>query len=552
MRIVDFGLAGGISGDGELTQSGAIMGTPRYMSPEQATCGEVDHRTDLFSVGSMLYRMTTGQCSVVGSSPAECFASLLNGNPPSAKQVNPEIPAALSSVISDLMEPDPAVRIDSAAALLERLRTLPQTDATDEHVLPATSSDGNFDVSTPRRLSSWFWGAGGLLLLGIIVITIDHKDGTTSRLEVNDSKVKSINIDLDGDKAAESVKTTVSSSQRETAQWVLDSGGKIRIETEEQPKLHAVTVLPVGDFNLVDITWPGKASPADFDRIANHGGLQFLSLTISPEFTPTDFARLSSLKSLRYLNLTIPATATQLSDDEAKIICDLSELQLLELKSPLLNGSLFQDMRRLEKFEHLSLDLPNLTDDAIQLIADSPGMYVLRIANGHHLTDLSLQHLRNSRLIQLYIQDSQITGSGFEHIANSQALAWLSVMDSPVTDASLKHLLTCSQLNHLILSNSGVTDAGAATLAQLESLSLLNLDNCQIGDAAAEKFAAAPKLTELWIRGTQITDTGLFELAKSSTLIRLSLSGPAITDAGMQHLMQSQSLRYLDHVLSAR
>lgn len=545
VRIVDFGLAGGGSSDSELTQSGAVMGTPRYMSPEQATCADVDHRTDLFSLGSMLYRMTTGQCAVVGSSAAECFASLLNGDRLSANQANPDVPMHVSSLISDLMEPDPADRVSSAEVLLRRLESLPQPHSNASHVAAVASNAGSGGNRTTRSLSSWFWGAGGLVLLGIIVITIRHKDGTTSRIEVDESNVKSINIDFGNDKTS-SAKTITLTSPRATAQWVLDSGGKIRIETEQKPGLHAVTELPSGDFRLVDITWPDEVSPRDFDRIANHVALKFLTLTVSPDFTPNDFNKLSSLKSLRYLNLTIPAAATKIGDDDASVICELPELQMLELKSPVLNGRLFQNFRSLKKFEHLSLDLPKMTDDTVRLIAENPTMYVLRILNGQQLTDVSLQHLKSTRLIQLFIQSSQITGSGFQHLATMKDLAWLTVMDSPVADSAINDLVKCRRLNHLNLSGTNVADACAQALTQLESLELLVLNNCQISDVAAATLAKARKLKQLWLVGTQITKTGLKELATSSTLIRLSLSGPAITDAGIQHLSHLQSLTYLE------
>src|SRR5262245_54405219 len=99
-KILDFGLAKLSSdpsnaptiADAQLTAVGSAMGTVGYMSPEQARGGELDARSDLFSLGAVLYEMATGNPAFPGDTPAVIFDGILNHAPAPPRQVNPEIP----------------------------------------------------------------------------------------------------------------------------------------------------------------------------------------------------------------------------------------------------------------------------------------------------------------------------------------------------------------------------------------------------------------------------------------------------------------------------
>ena len=95
------------------------------MSPEQARGEEVDHRTDLFSLGAVLYEMATGRQAFTGSSTAVIFERILNRMPTAAARVNPDLPDGLDRAIAKGLEKDRDLRYQSAADLrgdLKRLR----------------------------------------------------------------------------------------------------------------------------------------------------------------------------------------------------------------------------------------------------------------------------------------------------------------------------------------------------------------------------------------------------------------------------------------------
>ena len=138
-KILDFGLAklthphrpsgqtGTVSGteEDDLTKLGDIVGTIAYMSPEQARNEELDSRSDLFSLGGVLYEMVTGRRAFSGKTTAIIFGAILHDAPTLPIQLNPEVPVKLEEVINKLLEKDRDLRYQIAAELradLKRMR----------------------------------------------------------------------------------------------------------------------------------------------------------------------------------------------------------------------------------------------------------------------------------------------------------------------------------------------------------------------------------------------------------------------------------------------
>jgi serine/threonine protein kinase/tetratricopeptide (TPR) repeat protein len=112
------------AGLNDLTSPGFIVGTAAYMSPEQAKGDPIDARTDLFSLGSVLYEMATGQPPFGDRSTAGVFAALLMKDPPPVTSLNPAMPSALDSIIAKLLAKDRDQRCHSAEELLAELEAV--------------------------------------------------------------------------------------------------------------------------------------------------------------------------------------------------------------------------------------------------------------------------------------------------------------------------------------------------------------------------------------------------------------------------------------------
>jgi hypothetical protein len=123
-KILDFGLSRATEGDSHLTQSGAIIGTPAYLAPEQARGEKVDVRSDLFSLGCVLYRMSTGELPFKGRDTLATLSALAVETPKPVVQLNPEVPPALSALIMRLLAKNPAQRPPSARQVIEAIKLI--------------------------------------------------------------------------------------------------------------------------------------------------------------------------------------------------------------------------------------------------------------------------------------------------------------------------------------------------------------------------------------------------------------------------------------------
>jgi tRNA A-37 threonylcarbamoyl transferase component Bud32/tetratricopeptide (TPR) repeat protein len=141
-KIMDFGIARSLSGIG-ITGAGVLIGTPEYMSPEQVEGKDVDQRSDLYSLGIILYEMVTGRLPFAGDTPLSVAHKHKYEAPKNPKLLNPNIPDDLSGLILKSLEKDKTQRYQSAADLraeLERIeRGLPTTERVAPQKKPSTS-----------------------------------------------------------------------------------------------------------------------------------------------------------------------------------------------------------------------------------------------------------------------------------------------------------------------------------------------------------------------------------------------------------------------------
>jgi hypothetical protein len=155
VKITDFGLARAAD-DARLTQSGTAAGTPLYMSPEQARGETVDHRSDLFSLGSVLYTLATGFPPFRAGSTMGVLNRIANDPPRPIRETVPDFPAALEGIIMQLLQKDPDHRIQVAADVSIKLTGF--------------LADPQPEPHRPRRRLPKWWETSLPVLAGILVL----------------------------------------------------------------------------------------------------------------------------------------------------------------------------------------------------------------------------------------------------------------------------------------------------------------------------------------------------------------------------------------------
>jgi serine/threonine-protein kinase len=124
VKIVDFGLAK-LAGQAQLTKNTFTLGTVAYMSPEQIQASEVDHRSDLWSLGVLLYEMLTGELPFRGDYEAAIIYEILNTKPKAFLPFRSGVPDNVTILISQLLQKDRDQRVSSAREVIGQLKSRP-------------------------------------------------------------------------------------------------------------------------------------------------------------------------------------------------------------------------------------------------------------------------------------------------------------------------------------------------------------------------------------------------------------------------------------------
>ena len=179
-KIMDFGVAHLASS--KLTSTGASLGTPSYMAPEQITGGKTTPATDIFAVGSVLYELLTGVLPFDAGSLQNLFFKILTDEPRALRELTPGLPTALERVVAKAMMKDSAVRYQSALDMANDLSAVraslsgpahPTTvslSATVEHAIRHSRQTAEVRRTRNRELA----GAGALVLIAIVVLAVSQ------------------------------------------------------------------------------------------------------------------------------------------------------------------------------------------------------------------------------------------------------------------------------------------------------------------------------------------------------------------------------------------
>jgi len=463
IKIADFGLARAVD-DISLTQSGMIAGTPLFMSPEQARGETLDPRSDLFSLGSVLYTLCTSHPPFKAHRTIGVMNRVCEDTPKPIREINPAIPEALVEIVNRLLAKDPAGRFQTATELAERLeQQLAQLD----EPAPSSPSGGHVGgaiteqlreesprlnaLGAPRKKAQLRRSLLGLGVAAALVAALGGylALGPADRLSPPEesgngqeqAKAEAPPPASPPEESGNGQKARPIDPDRRAAKYVLSTGGTVWVNggtgfhggtafpSEQGQKIKAAADLPREPFRLTAVVLDG-----------------------SRQVTDAGLAILRDCKNLALLKLV----NTPVTDAGVTHIPNCRELWLQKTR-------LF-------------------TDAALAHLPDCKGLWQL------HLVLLP-----------------KVTDAGLVHLKDCESLTFLNLDSTPVTDAGLVHLKHCKKLIDLLLhNNKRITDAGLVHLKSCKNLKAVNL------------------------RATSATAAGIDELKKALPQCKIEWNGGVI------------------------
>ena len=590
VRILDFGLARAADPgtapapqpDGEpLTASGAIVGTPAYMSPEQALGRPIDARSDLFSLGVLLYQMATGERPFTGQSSYAVLAAVLEHDPLPPHAVEPGVPGELSALVVRLLAKDPAARPASATEVARELEaieggiTLPAVRAVPFPTGGAPAGDPWTEIETsmvapvarasepPPRRTVWLWAALAALVLlcaGALAVVAVRAGAAKGALTVEaDDPAWEVVISRGGE---------VVRDRTRDREFVLPPGEyRVELATPVSNLKVSPERVALADKGKERVRlWIEKPRPAPKPKDPNPDA--------PPPFSPEATKALEAVLAMGgSLHLVVDRQVTLFKPG------DKLPRTPFTVEHVYLDKVVGLDVRTVERFRalppvRLSLGLAQsgITNDDLAKIVTFPGLANITALNVSQtnltpgclalvrkfskLTALDLSHvkitntdladLKGLKLQDLNLHMCAVDDGAADVLAEMTDLTKLWMMHTGVSDAGLKKLTGLKKLVYLH-PGAKITDASAESLLQFPELRDLILIGSKFGDAGMKELATHRKLTTLAIDGT-ISDAGLVPLKDFPALAIFGVanSGDRITDAGLKHIAAAARLRKLD------
>ncbi|MEZ6139168.1 MAG: protein kinase [Zavarzinella sp.] len=352
VKILDFGLAKPMDSEIELTKSGTVVGTPAYMSPEQARAAEIDHRSDLFSVGVMLYRLTTGKLPFAGPNTMAVLMALATEEPTPVREVNPDIPESLASLIHQLLAKNADNRPKDAAEAIARLKEaadelsgkarhtnqpiveaipvqMTQMVVSSPAANPFADIDVDFDNSsqasstqteqqatetTARRKGKQSSNskaigiaigsiAALIVMIVAVVMIINNKGGSDSKNAVDRSKEPVQERKIPQKAPSNIAQPILTDPEAKAAYWVCSQGGRVVVSTDPTREYSVFDEIPRGKFLLTNVQLDNtKITDADLHNLQGLDNLQMLFLS-NTALGDECLIHLKELKGLRFLSL---------------------------------------------------------------------------------------------------------------------------------------------------------------------------------------------------------------------------------------------------------
>ncbi len=590
VKVLDFGLAKPVHAETEVTQSGSIIGTPAYMSPEQARGQKVDHRTDLFSLGVLLYRLCAGRLPFEGASTMDLLIALGTEEPRPLRELNPAVPEALAALVHQLLAKKPDDRPQTAEEVRRRLRGIAQDLAAPSGRSGTIAHASSANATTPPATATTAQPA--VVYVPIHVTALPQEENPFADIFAGNTATVAAQPPVAEAPPARPTRPARRPPARNLP-WIyaalalcgalLMAGGVIiiiRNKDGSELKIEVpdgATVIVKDKNKTVGLFGPGgKTTPAAADperkaaevalsfggvvRVLVHGEernihrpdelprdrftITGLNLTGKP-VTDADLAHFQNCKNIVHLLLGY----TQVSDAGLAYFKDCKNLEHLFLGHTQVSDAGLAYFKDCKNLTLLHLEQTRVTDAGLAYFKDCNNLTSLDV-RGTQVGDKGLSYLRDKNLTLLIVSHTKVGDEGLSYFTD-KGLRCLNIGYTPnVTRQGLARFLAAykhpDKLDLLDLGGTPVTDADLAAFNNCQNLRQLYLGNTSVSDAGLAHFQNCKDLLVLHVGGTKVTDAGLVPFKDCKNLTSLVLGGTKVTDAGLAYFKDCKNLQRLE------
>ena len=489
VKIVDFRIAKLKTPEGTeaqgLTKTGEVFGSPLYMSPEQCLGNRIDHRSDIYAIGCVLFEALTGLPPFMGSTALSTMMMHQAEKPPSLKEatLGKEFPAELQEIVYRLLEKEPNARYQSLGALAHDLSLLQQGSATVALNLPSSIENQKKQKKETILLGSVV-GLIACIIVGTAVYYIKEQVDNELYKKSLDSEIARLKASvIDDPKKFEMAipDITVQSS------IIYNQQGK------KERRINFLT--EVGEFNVVGKGGRRKAlgkvelSSEDSIHFESNNNPTALKRDFFLQFQNDDITELAVVQSL-------------LSDEHLKDITNFQGLRDLDISSTDVSDESIEIINRLPKLEKLNVGFNRITEKGILKINRLLELKELRTGELPSANEL-IKGLKDAKRLE-YLRFTS-TKLSPEDIANISAIGTITELNlescEGVTDDTLKILEKMPNLATLALRRTSVTEQGLLGLNKFKHLTKVSVETEKLPRPLIDKLkTACPKIEFIPVR----------------------------------------------------
>ena len=520
VKIVDFGIAKILETDAtRVTQTGELLGTPQYMSPEQCQGLELDARSDIYSLGCVMFEAITGKPPFSSNSMVSVIVDQISKPVRTLAEVRPDMyfPRQLEDLMAKTLAKDPADRYQSMNAMLVDLNVVQslvgspgQKPSQGLRSLRLNKEQRHLVLlSLAAGLSLIGVAASSLMFVNMVSKTIAGKVSDTKQQsqEAQDAKIYKLLF-------LERTRTVRYLDSRRMDDHFFSSFYNVNL---------GITALDLSDSQITDKGM--VALPAQKN-------LRFLSMDNAP-VADAGIAHLRTLHNLFELHLD----RTGLTDKGMTYIAEIPTLRNLSVKGTAISDRGVEALSGLT-LRSLFLSDTQITDQALKALSSAKDLQRLSLNSCRRVSGDGIKYLTQLPNLQyLDVEHCSLNAAGLAAFAQFKHLIAVEFGYSGVTTSGIKSLSEIETLEYLSLNGTKIEPSWIPILGKLPRLRCLVLNDCQIDPKAIELMSEhMPLLTQMQFRSSKLRDEMIAPLGKLKRLQFIDMERSGVSRFGVQKL----------------